>query len=287
MPRLTLALALLGALALAAWAVAIEPRRLVVRRRALRPARWPRELDGLRLVLVADLHAGAPGVDVERVARAAQAEGGDLVALLGDFVDPEVRGGEAVAPEAVAAPLGALRAPLGVVAVLGNHDWDAGGLRVAGALRDAGITVLENDAVPVPAAAPLWVAGVADLRYRRPDVGAALRRVPDEAAVLLLSHDPDVFPAVPERVALTVSGHLHGGQVNLPLLRRPFVPSHYGERYLAGEVREDGRTLYVSSGVGTSGWPLRLGRPPEIVVLELRAAVVTSAPAPAAPRAAG
>jgi uncharacterized protein len=95
--------------------------------------------------------------------------------------------------------------------------------------------------------------------------------VPDGAPVLLLSHDPDVFPHVPDRVSLTLSGHTHGGQINLPLLRRAAVPSRHGVRYLAGHVVEYGRHLFVSSGLGTAGLPLRLRRPPEIVLLTLRA----------------
>jgi predicted MPP superfamily phosphohydrolase len=89
--------------------------------------------------------------------------------------------------------------------------------------------------------------------------------------VVLLAHDPDLFPYVPDRVALTVSGHLHAGQVAIPLLRRPALPSSHGERYARGHVQEGGRHLYVSSGLGTSGLPLRLLAPPEVVVLTLRA----------------
>jgi uncharacterized protein len=89
--------------------------------------------------------------------------------------------------------------------------------------------------------------------------------------VLLLSHDPDAFPYVPAGVSLTLSGHTHGGQVGIPRLRTPFVPSHFGERYIYGHVVEGGRHLYVSSGVGTSGLPVRFLRPPEVVILTLRA----------------
>ena len=90
--------------------------------------------------------------------------------------------------------------------------------------------------------------------------------------MILLAHDPDVFPFVPARVALTVSGHTHGGQVAIPVLRRPAIPSYYGERYARGHVVEDGRHLYISSGLGTSGLPVRFLAPPEVVVLELRPA---------------
>ena len=107
------------------------------------------------------------------------------------------------------------------------------------------------------------------MRHRFPDIRAALRGPPPDAAVLLAVHDPDYFPQVPARVALTVSGHLHGGQVNVPLLRRLALPTAHGERFIAGHVVERGRHLYVSAGLGTAGLPLRLRRPPEVPVLRL------------------
>jgi predicted MPP superfamily phosphohydrolase len=266
-----------AALGLAAGAVAWralwqEPRSGRVRERELALERWPAELDGLRVALVSDLHAGAPHVGrerIERVVAAVNARRPDLVLLLGDYIDPEVRFGSSVAPGAVAERLAALRAPLGVVAVLGNHDWHNDGPGMRAALRAAGIPVLENDAMR---AGEVWVAGVEDTRYRGPDIEETLAAVPDGAPVILLSHDPDLFPRVPHRVALTVSGHLHGGQVGVPLVRRPFIPSRFGERYARGHVVEDGRHLYVTAGFGTTGWPVRLLAPPELVVLRLTAA---------------
>ncbi len=122
------------------------------------------------------------------------------------------------------------------------------------------------------------MAGLADLRCRRPDLPTSLAGIPPEEPVILLSHDPDVFPYVPDRVALTLSGHLHGGQVAIPVLRRPALPSRYGERYARGHVVEDDRHLYVSSGFGTSGLPLRFLAPPEVVILELRGAAGSAGP---------
>ena len=151
-------------------------------------------------------------------------------------------------------------------AVLGNHDWKQAGDRMWSALTAAGIEVLENRAVP---AGDFHVAGLADLRLRRPDLPTTLATVPPGEPVILLAHDPDVFPYVPDRVALTLSGHLHGGQVAIPVIRRPALPSRYGERYARGHVVEEDRHLYVSSGIGTSGLPLRFLAPPEVVVLEL------------------
>ena len=114
-----------------------------------------------------------------------------------------------------------------------------------------------------------WLAGGADLWTRKPDIEGTLRQVTDEEPVLLFTHNPDIFPDVPPRVSLTVAGHTHGGQVNLPVVGRPVVPSHFGQRYAFGHVVEQGRHLYVSGGVGTSIIPARFRVPPEIVILNL------------------
>jgi predicted MPP superfamily phosphohydrolase len=138
------------------------------------------------------------------------------------------------------------------------------------ALAGAGIPVLENDALALDAAGGrVHVAGLADLRFRRPDVARALAGIPAGEPVIALAHDPDVFPFVPARVALTVSGHTHGGQVAIPYLRTPFVPSRHGERFARGHIVEHGRHLVVGAGLGTSGLPVRLLAPPELLVLEL------------------
>ena len=102
-----------------------------------------------------------------------------------------------------------------------------------------------------------------------PDVGRALRDVPPDAPAIVLTHDPDMLPEVPDRVSLTLAGHTHGGQVAIPVLRRPTLPSRYGERYARGLVVEHGRHLFVSSGLGTSGLPVRLLAPPEVLILTL------------------
>lgn len=235
--------------------------------------RWPAALDGLRVGVIADLHAGAPHVDgskVERIVARMNAERPDVVALLGDYADPTVAFGDRIEPEQVAERLGELRAPLGVFAVLGNHDWRHHGERMPRALRAAGIEVLENDAASVERGGELlWVAGVADPNERRPDVGAALAMVPPDAPLIALSHDPDLFPLLRERATVTLAGHTHGGQTGTPVLRDWLAPTRRG--YVSGEVREQGGFMYVSPGVGTAHAPLRLGAPPEIAVLRLRA----------------
>jgi uncharacterized protein len=272
--------AALAAGAALAWAGWIEPRRLVTVRRTLELPRWPAALDGVRLGVVSDIHAGAPHVGPKAIARAVErlnAESPDVMLVLGDCIDSHFLWGGRVTPEQLARELAALRAPLGTFAVLGNHDWKQAGHEMWRALEDAGIEVLENRAA---AAGSFHVAGLADLRLRRPDLPSALAGVPPDGPVILLSHDPDVFPFVPERVTLTLSGHLHGGQVAIPHVRRPAIPSRYGERYARGHIVEHGRHLYVSSGLGTAGLPLRFLAPPEVVVLELRSTGAAAAAGP-------
>jgi predicted MPP superfamily phosphohydrolase len=248
----------------AAW---VEPRSLLVREEELALPGWPAAHDGLRVALVSDVHAGAGHMTPARVAGIVDrvlALDADLNLLLGDFLDSTRLGRGRARVRDVARELARIPRAL---AVLGNHDWRAAGPAMGWALQDAGVRLLENDAVAVRDG--LWVAGVPDTRFRFMHLEAALRKAPQDAAVLLVTHDPDVFPDVPDRVSLTVAGHLHGGQVNVPILRRAVLPTRFGERYLAGHVVEEGRHLYVSAGLGTAGLPLRLRRLPEIPVLRL------------------
>jgi uncharacterized protein len=256
------------------WAGWIEPRRLVVRELELELPHWPARLAGLRAGVMSDLHAGVPHAGPGAIRRAVDelnAREPDVHLLLGDYLDASQAWRRELAPELVAEELARLRAPLGTVAVIGNHDWRNSGDRMWRALSAVGIAVLEDRAIELrPAGVPFWVAGLADLRHRRPDIGAALRAVPRDAPAIVLSHDPDMFPGVPTRVSLTLSGHTHGGQIAIPVLRRPMLPSYYGERYARGHIVEHGRHLVVTTGVGTSGLPIRLLAPPEVLVLTLR-----------------
>jgi uncharacterized protein len=263
---------LLAAAFPAGWALVVEPRRLVVRAERLAPPRWPAALGGLRVVALSDIHAGGPHATRARlreVVATANRQEADLVVLLGDYVqghavDPDVP------PEAMATELGALRGRLPTVAVLGNHDWWLDGRRVGAALTRAGIRVLENEAVRLEVKGQaLWVAGLADLWTRDADIRSALSGIPGGEPVLLLTHNPDVFPDVPREVSLTLAGHTHGGQVDLPLLGPLIVPSRFGQRYASGLVVEEGRLLFVTSGVAMSILPVRFRVPPEVAVLTL------------------
>jgi predicted MPP superfamily phosphohydrolase len=262
-----------AALGLALWAFWIEPAGLRVTEEPLSVG-WP-GLRPLRVAVLTDLHVGSPFNDLPKLRRTVDrtnAARPDVVCLLGDLVIRGVIGGRFVAPEPIAAELGRLRAPGGVLAVLGNHDSWFDHDRVRNALESNGVRMVEDTATEVHTeAGPVWVAGISDLWTEKHDLRAALAAVTDDRVpVLLLTHNPDMFPDVPARVMLTLAGHTHGGQVRLPLLGRPIVPSRFGQRFSAGHVVEGGRHLYVATGVGTSIFPVRFRVPPAVTVLTLR-----------------
>ncbi len=272
-------------LGLFSYAFAIEPRfRLVTTTYRFTPPRWPKFSKPLRIAALADIHACDPWMSrarIDDIVRVTNALKPDLTVLLGDFVAGMGRFRTAIVPmREWSAALSKLSAPLGVYAVLGNHDWwtDAEGCRTA--LTGNGIPVLEHEARKLQSAEgpAFWLAGLGDqLAYIRGrnrfegvhDLGKTMRAITDDAPVILLAHEPDIFPEVPARVSLTLSGHTHGGQVRLPLIGSPVVPSRFGQRYAYGHIVEQNRHLVVSGGLGCSIMPVRFGVPPEIVVLEL------------------
>lgn len=270
-PRL-LAVPALGVAGALAYAAVVVPRRLVLPEVDLAVPGWPAGLDGLRIAVVSDVHAGAPWVGLARVhevVRRVVAARPDLVVLLGDLV-ADVAFGRHLDPEPVAEALAGLRAAGPVLTVLGNHDWYAGGKRVTRALSAAGLPVLAEQAVPV-LDGRLWLAGVSDLWERDPSVPAALADVPVDAPVVLLTHNPDVVADVPASVPLVLAGHTHGGQVRL--FGRPVhrISERSGNRRHAGWYPQE--RLFVTGGVGSSTLPVRTVTP-EVPVLALRSVSV-------------
>lgn len=284
-------LRLLGAtffstIGLSSYAFAIEPRfRLDVTRYRLRPPRWPALEQPFRVAVISDIHACEPWMPVSRIEEIVETTNvlePELIVLLGDYVAGLARYRTGVVSmREWGSSLARLRAPLGSYSILGNHDWwsNPGGVRAT--LRDNGIHVLENEARMLrPRAGPaFWLAGLGDQlaiplangRFRGVhDLPRTVAQISDDTApAILLAHEPDIFPQVPERFGLTLSGHTHGGQVKFPLIGRPIVPSRFGQRYAYGHVVEDSRHLIVSGGLGLSNFPVRFGVPPEIVLLEL------------------
>lgn len=275
------------------YAFGVEPLiRLRTTHYDLQPKQWPRGFE-LKIAVLADLHACRPWMDMDRInsiVRQTNELGADIILLLGDYVVSHRYVLGLVDSSEWSKALGKLRAPLGVHAILGNHEWwddrevqraGAGSPYARRALESVGIPVYENDAVQLSKAGKkFWLAGLGDQlayvpsRRLRPnvrvgvdDLTGTLAKVTDDAPVILMAHEPDVMPNVPERVALTLSGHTHGGQVRL-FGWSPTVPSRYGNRYAYGHVREQ-CDLVVSGGLGCSIMPVRFGVPPEIVFVRL------------------
>src|SRR5262249_35691025 len=264
---------LCGLALLALWGFVIEPSSLVLRETRITLPSCPEGLRGMRIAVISDLHAGSPYVTIDKINRIVETTNAaqpDLILLPGDFVIQGVKGGRFMEPEVIASALKGLRARFGVLATLGNHDWWYNGPRVKRSLENAGITVLENDDAMIERdGAAIWVVGIGDKLEGNPDIASALAKVDNGAPIIALTHNPDIFPSSPARVALTIAGHTHGGQVALPIIGRLIVPSDFGERYAAGHIIEGPKHLFVTTGVGTSILPVRFRVPPEISLLTI------------------
>lgn len=285
-------------LATGGYALGIEPFwRLETRRYAVMPKSWPEGLS-LKIAVLSDLHAGGPVMDlprVEEIVATVNGLGADVIVLLGDLNGADWFRHYAAAPwRELARLLDGLRAPRGVFAIQGNHEyWDDlefhGDPRKPTAMQRAfertAIPLLGNQAVRLNlTGGKAWIAGISSqialigprfgLRRRYvglDDLPTALAMVTDDAPVILLAHEPDIFAQGNRRIALQLSGHTHGGQVRV-FGWSPAVPSQYGNRYAYGHVTEGDRHLIVSGGLGTTSAglaPVRFGVPPEVVLVEI------------------
>lgn len=226
------------------------------------------------VALMTDPHLSGPDNSPERMARIVNLMNGlkpDLILLGGDYIGDH-KGGAVYGPVASIAPFARLRAPLGVLAVLGNHDArrhaKIGRSQWRALFRKIGITLLTDHAVR---RGPLVIGGLRDIYTDRPDVPRVLQDMEDMGgAQIVLSHGPDVFPALPDRPLLALVGHTHCGQVALPFAGIVYVPSRFGTRYACGIFHEGDKSMIVSAGIGTSGLPIRLLSPPDVWFVTIR-----------------
>ncbi|TPQ33197.1 metallophosphoesterase [Bradyrhizobium guangdongense] len=276
----------------AAYGVGVEPMRLRIKRYHPMPRQWPADFP-LRIAVLADLHACDPWMSLDRIEGIVERTNAlkpDIVVLLGDYVAGHRRVTRFIPANEWAAVLARLKAPLGIHAIMGNHDyWDDKIVQRAGrgptvahrALEAAGIPVYENDAVRITSnGRPFWLAGLGDqlayLPARRirtvarvgvDDLNETLAKITDDAPVILLAHEPNIATRVPARVALQLSGHTHGGQIRV-LGWSPALPVQQGLKLAYGHIRLKCDVI-ISGGLGCSILPVRVGVPPEIVLVTL------------------
>lgn len=264
--------------ALASYALVIERLWVRVTHQRIAVADLPPSLDGLRILQLSDIHHG-PWMGREQVSRVLQQAAAipcDLIALTGDYVHGE-EGPRLL--EWVIPALSRLRAPLGIHAVLGNHDHYAGGVRARELLVDAGISRVHSRFAIERDDGRLWIAGTGDLWEDYVAIDRLLAGVPDTEPRIVLAHNPDTADSnFTSRVDLMLSGHTHGGQVRLPIAGALALPIR-NRRYASGLVATERTQLFVSRGIGWTTLPVRFNCPPEIAVLTLTRAAAPRASA--------
>jgi predicted MPP superfamily phosphohydrolase len=264
----------------------VEPYWLEVTKVQVGVQGLPFALDRLTVAQLGDFHLGQH-VSRDQVRRAVEmtnALAPDLIVLTGDFVT-----GSASYSAACAEELARLEAPYGVYAVLGNHDNWTDADEVSANVEAAGMVVLRDEARAIDIGERrLWLLGIEDTGYtagffggffgdfraiwdeKRQRLAEMLEGVPDDEPRLLLVHNPDFTEMLPEgRIDLALCGHTHGGQVRLPLLGAPVVPSFFGDKYAHGLVHGPSGLVYVNRGIGLIPPAVRFNCRPEVTLLRL------------------
>ena len=256
-------LIIIGILLLIIYSFCIEPNMLTVKNYSVHDS----QLSGLKIVLVGDFHIKPNQEDrLQKVVELINEQNPDIVLSVGDFVNGHEE--DMTMPIAdIVKQLKNIKSKYGFYTVLGNHDWWIDGEGITDTLISSGIKVLANSNTKVNINGKyIYIAGVEDKTTRTPEIYSALENTKNP--VILLTHSPDVFPKIPSNINLTLSGHVHGGQVRLPLLGALIVPSDYGNKYSLGLIEEKGKKMIVTKGIGNSILNARFNCVPEIVVIE-------------------
>ena len=249
--------------------VLIEPNILVVKHKKVYLPNLNPAHNGLKIAVLSDFHINQYGVTMKKmktIVKKTNDEKPDYIFLLGDL-DSYLIEKYNLNHNELSSIMSELSAKYGVISVLGNHDF--GPSVVKPILLNANIKVLENQKkIDKINGKNLIIYGLKDLWHFNVIPQKVIKKEDKGNSIIVLSHNPDLFPDVPSFTSLTLSGHTHGGQICLPFLGGIFTPSMWEQRFNKGYIVENNKHLYVTSGLGFSA-PVRFGNPPEIVILEL------------------
>jgi len=265
---------------LAIYAYFIEPRITLVNQYTLKVPHWSKELNGFKIVAISDIHGGSNTMTEEKLRYLTELANGqqpDVILLLGDYVSQSQRHAAGhdkdlrMPADVVMDNLKALKAKYGVFAVIGNHDWWYDEKIVRAELERVGFRVLENEAASFEAnGKKVWILGIEDFWKRKTvDIAQPLAEIEPQENIIGITHNPDSFDQTPDSLSILLAGHTHGGQIYIPFYG-PVMPVAKKE-YTSGHIVHDGRQMFVTKGVGTSGPGMRFCAVPEISVLTLEA----------------
>ena len=259
----------------------VEPRMLDITRHTIKNAELPSGFDGVRVIQFSDTHIGFQYTmeQLKQLIIKINKLKPDLIVFTGDLLDDPRHFTE---KNKLISMLSNLDAPLGKFAVYGNHDHGGYGSDLYKQIMEqSGFTLLLNTstAIKLLDGSSIWIAGIDDAMLGNPDLNASMAKIPTNSYTILLSHAPDkAEEAAQYPIQMQMSGHSHGGQIQIPFYG-PLVTPPFAEKYVEGFYTvgpNDGLTLYVNRGLGTTRLPFRFLSQPELAIFTLKSEKTSS-----------